>query len=88
MTKTFHVIVACSLDNGIGIGSRIPWRLPRDLAYFEHVTRHVRTTVYPNAKHNAVVMGRVTYMGIPARMRPLAGRLNVVLSQDKTFITE
>ncbi|RKP08873.1 dihydrofolate reductase, partial [Thamnocephalis sphaerospora] len=80
------VIVACSLDNGIGVGSRLPWKLPRDLAYFERVTRGVRASVYPPGCRNAIIMGRLTYMSIPARARPLANRLNVVLTNDAAFI--
>lgn len=31
-------------------------------------------------KRNAVIMGRLTYLGIPASKRPLPNRLNIVLS--------
>lgn len=37
------------------------------------------TTVDPS-KRNAVIMGRLTYFGIPANKRPLPKRLNIVLS--------
>lgn len=37
------------------------------------------TTVDPS-KRNAVIMGRLTYFGIPANKRPLPNRLNIVLS--------
>lgn len=41
------------------------------------------STVDP-AKKNAVIMGRLTYFGIPANKRPLPNRLNIVLSKNST----
>lgn len=35
-------------------------------------------------KKNAVIMGRLTYFGIPANKRPLPNRLNIVLSSKST----
>jgi dihydrofolate reductase len=84
--KTFHVIVACSLDNGIGVGSKIPWRIPRDTTHFERISKEILQGIYPSHYRNAVVMGRETYLSIPARVRPLPGRLNVVLTNNEEFI--
>lgn len=39
------------------------------------------TTVDPT-KRNAVIMGRLTYFGIPANKRPLPNRLNIVLTKQ------
>ena len=47
------------------------------MKYFKELTS--RTT--DPAKQNAVVMGRKTWESIPAKFRPLAGRINVVLSR-------
>jgi dihydrofolate reductase len=36
-------------------------------------------------RQNAVIMGRKTWESIPESKRPLAGRLNVVLSRNSNF---
>ena len=38
--------------------------------------------VKDSTKTNAVIMGRKTYFSVPDPMRPLKGRLNVVLTRD------
>lgn len=47
-----------------------------ELKYFNRMT----TTTNDPSKRNAVIMGRLTYFGIPASKRPLPTRLNIVLS--------
>ena len=63
-------------------GHRLPGgpalNLPKDMAYFKAVTSQVNE---PGTK-NAVVMGCKTWESIPAKFRPLPGRVNVVLSRD------
>ena len=71
------VIVAASKDWGIGKDGDIPWRLPGDLAHFRKVTLG---TVDPE-RQNAVLMGRCTWESIPPKIRPLKGRVNVVLTR-------
>ena len=39
----------------------------------------------PGAR-NAVIMGRKTWESIPAKFRPLAGRLNIVLSRGGALV--
>jgi len=73
---TFEVVVAADEANGIGKAGELPWRLPGDLAFFKHLT-----ATAPEGLHNAVIMGRRTWESIPARVRPLPGRLNVVVSR-------
>ena len=55
----------------IGRDNQLPWRLPADLAYFKRVTLG-----------HPVVMGRRTYESIG---RPLPGRLNIVVSRNRSF---
>ena len=53
----------------IGADGALPWHLPEDLALFRALTWG-----------STVVMGRRTWESLPARVRPLPGRRNVVLS--------
>ena len=78
-----EVVVAATESGGIGIDNAIPWRLPKDMAHFKAVTS---TTVDPT-KMNAVIMGRKTWASIPAKMRPLKDRVNVVLSTSEDVRT-
>lgn len=64
------LVWARTADGVIGRDGGLPWRLPEDLARFRRLTDGC-----------AVVMGRATWESLPARMRPLPGRRNVVLSR-------
>ncbi len=72
------VIVASTRTNGIGQNSRLPWRLPKEMAYFKRVTTNA-----PEGAMNAVVMGRNTWQSIPPKFRPLDKRLSLVVSTNK-----
>ena len=79
------LIVATCQDNGIGKDNNLPWRLKSELAYFARLTKTTRDF----SKQNAVLMGRRTWQSIPARVRPLRNRLNIVLtSQPQTEISD
>lgn len=71
------VVAAAAGSNGIGRAGGLPWQLSGDLAYFRELTGRTRDP----AKQNAVIMGRKTWESIPAKYRPLKGRINVVLSR-------
>lgn len=77
MSKPFDVVVACDLENGIGKDNDLPWHLPGDLRHFARLT-----TEAPEGMRNAVIMGRKTWESVPVKYKPLAGRLNVVLSRS------
>ena len=77
MSKPFSIVVAVDQNGGIGRGGALPWRLPGEMAYFKRLTSDA-----PSGRRNAVLMGRHTYASIAPKFRPLAGRLNVVLSRD------
>jgi dihydrofolate reductase len=68
------LVWAQSTSGVIGRGGDIPWRVPEDLARFKQVTMG-----------HPVVMGRRTWDSLPARVRPLPGRRNVVLSRRTDF---
>lgn len=71
---TVGLIWAQSTSGVIGRDGGIPWRLPEDQARFKHLTMgHV------------VVMGRRTWESLPASVRPLPGRRNVILTRQNCF---
>jgi dihydrofolate reductase / thymidylate synthase len=80
--KTFSIVVAAATSSNFGIGKNggLPWKIAEDMAFFKSVTMTA-----PASKLNAVIMGRKTYESIPAKFRPLAGRLNIVLSRDSAI---
>ncbi len=78
MPRSVNIVVAATADGGIGKDGKLPWELPTDMAFFRTTT----TKVSDSRKQNAVIMGRKTWASIPARFRPLKGRLNVVLSSS------
>jgi len=77
---TFSLIIAATNKNGIGQGGRLPWHLPKEMAYFAKVT-----STAPEGKTNAVIMGRKTWESIPPKFRPLKGRFNLVVSSNEEF---
>jgi dihydrofolate reductase / thymidylate synthase len=79
--RTYQVVIAATRDMGIGKDGDLPWKLPGDLKFFNNVTR---TTSDP-AKKNAVIMGRKSWESLPAKLRPLPGRLNVILTRSGSF---
>jgi dihydrofolate reductase len=71
---TFRLIWAQSTSGVIGRGNAIPWQLPEDQARFKELTLG-----------QTVVMGRLTWESLPAKVRPLPGRRNIVVSRDAGF---
>ena len=71
------LVWAQSTSGIIGRGGDIPWRVPEDLARFKEVTMG-----------HTVVMGRRTWESLPARVRPLPGRRNVVLSRQHDYAAD
>ncbi|KAL4067401.1 dihydrofolate reductase-like domain-containing protein [Scleroderma yunnanense] len=74
------IIVAATRRNGIGQNRKMPWHIPKDLAYFSRITTNA-----PDGKINALIMGRGTWESIPAKFRPLRSRLNAVLSRNSEY---
>lgn len=71
------LIWAQSTSGVIGRAGGIPWRLPEDQAHFKEVTRG-----------HTVVMGRRTWDSLPAKVRPLPGRKNVVVTRQTDFAAD
>lgn len=69
------LIWAQSTSGVIGRANGIPWRLPEDQARFKELTLG-----------HAVVMGRLTWESLPAKVRPLPGRRNVVVTRQADFV--
>ena len=74
------IIVAATLNNGIGHNGRLPWRLAKEMQYFARVTSNA-----PEGSVNAVLMGRNTWESIPKKFRPLPKRVNVVISSNQQY---
>ena len=66
-----HLIYARARNGVIGKDNQMPWHLPEDLAHFKRVTLG-----------QPVIMGRKTWDSLPARFRPLPGRLNIVITRQ------
>jgi dihydrofolate reductase len=78
---TMDIVVAADEGRGIGVGGKLPWRLPGDMAHFRKLTSHTEKP----GKRNAVIMGRKTWESIPPKFRPLPQRLNMVLSRSASL---
>ncbi|GAY17479.1 dihydrofolate reductase [Mycobacterium sp. shizuoka-1] len=72
---TLGLIWAQSTSGVIGRDGGIPWQLPEDLARFKDLTMG-----------HTVVMGRRTWESLPAAVRPLPGRRNVVLTRQADYM--
>ncbi|KAM4577349.1 dihydrofolate reductase [Odontesthes bonariensis] len=80
MSRILNGIVAVCPDLGIGKSGNLPWhpvRLNNEFAHFRKLT----ATSSVKGKQNVVIMGRKTWFSIPERNRPLANRINIVLSR-------
>lgn len=84
MKSDFFVIAAACKNMGIGYLNRLPWKLKREMAFFERLT----TTSPDDAHRNIVIMGRKTWSSIPPKYRPLKDRTNVVLSRTVSTIED
>ena len=69
-----NLIWAEAADRVIGAAGTIPWRLPEEQQHFKRLTMGA-----------TVVMGRATWESLPASVRPLPGRRNVVVTRQPTY---
>jgi dihydrofolate reductase len=66
-----NLIWAQAKNRVIGLNGKMPWHLPEDLAHFKKTTLG-----------HPVIMGRKTWDSLPAKFRPLPGRMNLVISSN------
>ena len=72
-----HLIYARARNGVIGKDNQMPWHLPEDLAHFKRVTLG-----------QPVIMGRKTWDSLPAKFRPLPGRLHIVVTRQGNWQAE
>lgn len=80
----FSIILACTLQGGIGFKNTLPWKIKEDMQHFKNITSR---SEQPDLM-NAVIMGRKTWESIPKKFRPLDKRINVVLSRNPEFFPD
>jgi dihydrofolate reductase len=68
------LIAALTKNRVIGKNNDLPWRLPDDMKYFMQTTTG-----------HAVIMGRKNYDSLPDKFKPLANRMNIVVTRQKDF---
>jgi dihydrofolate reductase len=78
MTRPKLALIAIVARNGaIGRNNDLLFRLKEDMQHFKRITLG-----------HPVIMGRNTWESIPARNRPLPGRLNIVVTRNTAWQSE
>uniref|UniRef100_A0AAV1TMT0 Bifunctional dihydrofolate reductase-thymidylate synthase n=1 Tax=Peronospora matthiolae TaxID=2874970 RepID=A0AAV1TMT0_9STRA len=78
------IVAALETNGGIGLQQKIPWHLPADMKHFRALTTSCGD---PLKQQHAVIMGRKTWESLPATVRPLPKRYNVILTHDLNYRT-
>jgi len=79
-------LISCvvNYNNKLAIGRNngLLFRIKDDLKNFQNITSHI---LYQGSKidKNVILMGRKTWFSIPRNKRPLKGRINLVLTNDR-----
>jgi len=76
----FSLILACTLEGGIGYYNSIPWNIKDEMKLFKKIT----TDINSDFKKNAVIMGRNTWDSLP--YKPLKNRLNIIITANPNLI--
>jgi dihydrofolate reductase len=69
----YSIILACTLDGGIGQQNNIPWDIKSEMELFRQITLEGSNSY----KRNAVIMGRRTWESLS--FKPLKNRVNIVI---------
>ena len=75
----FSLILACTINGGIGKDNTIPWNIKEDLKLFQDITTHIDYNLH-SIKKNAIIMGRKTWESLP--YKPLKNRLNIIITSN------
>lgn len=78
----YSLILACTLDGGIGIDNSMAWYNKDEINLFKKITSE--STYY--LKKNAVIMGKNTWNSLP--YKPLNNRYNIVLTSNPSEINQ
>jgi len=76
----YSLILACTIEGGIGINNRIPWHIPEEMKLFKKITTDINCYI----KRNAVIMGRKTWESLPSK--PLNDRINIIITSTPKLI--
>ena len=72
--KNYNIIMACDKFNGYAKNNDLPWKIRKELHYFNAITTYKEGRLTP-----VVIMGRKTWDSLPKK--PLKNRINIVLSR-------
>lgn len=76
--KQLSIIVASSLEYGIGYENKLCWNIPNELKYFRDIT----TRRHDKNKKNCIIMGKNTWYSLPNAPSPLKDRINIIISAN------
>jgi dihydrofolate reductase len=74
MNKNLSIIVASTLEYGIGYDNKLCWNIPEELKHFRNITLNC----LHNNTMNCIIMGKNTWYSLPCG--PLKDRVNVIIS--------
>lgn len=74
MNKNLSIIVASTLEYGIGFENKLCWNIPEEMKYFRNITLNC----FQKNTKNCIIMGKNTWYSLPKR--PLKDRINVIIS--------
>jgi dihydrofolate reductase len=77
MNKNLSIIVASSLDYGIGYENKLWWNIPEELKNFRIIT----SGCINKNKKNCIIMGKNTWYSLPKA--PLQNRINIIISYNE-----
>lgn len=68
------IIAAIGKNRELGKDGKLLWHIPEDLKHFKELT-----------VGNVVIMGRKTFESLPDSVRPLPGRVNIVVTRNSEY---